>query len=120
MTAAADSDYCYLTTVGRVTGNPHTVELWFVLDGGCVYLIHERESAADWVRTIERNSDVTLRIGSREAAERSARGRVVADDAGQAVPVRAAMLEKYQPHSNSDLTHWATTGVIVAIDLAAS
>jgi hypothetical protein len=25
--------FCYLTTVGRVSGRPHTIEIWFALDG---------------------------------------------------------------------------------------
>jgi hypothetical protein len=27
----AAADYCYVTTTGRVTGNPHTIVIWFVL-----------------------------------------------------------------------------------------
>lgn len=29
----ADEDYCYLTTTGRVSGKPHTVEIWFGASG---------------------------------------------------------------------------------------
>ena len=27
--ALAGESYCYLTTRGRVTGQPHTIEIWF-------------------------------------------------------------------------------------------
>ena len=30
---AAD-DFCYLTTTGRRTGNPHEIEIWFAVDPG--------------------------------------------------------------------------------------
>jgi hypothetical protein len=29
----ADEDYCYLTTIGRVSGEPREIEIWFGLDG---------------------------------------------------------------------------------------
>src|SRR5690606_17915662 len=29
----AAEPYCYLTTTGRVTGRPHTIEIWFGHDG---------------------------------------------------------------------------------------
>jgi hypothetical protein len=29
----ADEDYCYLTTAGRVSGEPREIEIWFGLDG---------------------------------------------------------------------------------------
>ncbi len=25
----ATENYCYLTTIGRVSGNPHEIEIWF-------------------------------------------------------------------------------------------
>ena len=31
--ANADDDFCYLTTTGRVTGEPHEIEIWFAVDG---------------------------------------------------------------------------------------
>ena len=34
--ALAGETYCYLTTTGRVTGKPHTIEIWFALEqAGC-------------------------------------------------------------------------------------
>ncbi len=27
----ADEDVCYLTTTGRISGHPHTIEIWFAL-----------------------------------------------------------------------------------------
>ena len=35
----ADLDYCYVTTTGRRSGNPHTIEIWFALHEGRVYLL---------------------------------------------------------------------------------
>ena len=32
-------DYCYLTTVGRVSGDAHEIEIWFALNDGILYLL---------------------------------------------------------------------------------
>ena len=35
----ADEQYCYLRTMGRVTGRPHEIEIWFGAYDGRLYLI---------------------------------------------------------------------------------
>ena len=35
----ADEDFCYLTTVGRVTGRPHEIEIWFAIEGQTLYML---------------------------------------------------------------------------------
>jgi hypothetical protein len=35
----ADDRYCYLTTMGRVSGEPRTVEIWFGLSGRTIYIL---------------------------------------------------------------------------------
>ena len=32
-------DYCYLTTTGRHSGEPHRIEIWFALADGVAYLL---------------------------------------------------------------------------------
>jgi hypothetical protein len=46
--------YLYLTTTGRVTGQPREIEIWFTKHGGHLYLVAERESA-NWVRNTSRS-----------------------------------------------------------------
>ena len=36
---AADEDYCYLTTTGRVSGEPREIEIWFGLAGDTLYML---------------------------------------------------------------------------------
>ena len=57
--------YLYLTTTGRVTGQPREIEIWFTEHGGRFYLIAERESAS-WVRNIQSQPRVKVRIGEAE------------------------------------------------------
>ena len=37
LNAFADTDFCYLTTTGRVTGQPRTIEIWFATHQQRVY-----------------------------------------------------------------------------------
>ena len=57
---AADK-YIYLTTIGRRTGRPHTVELWFAVARGNLYLSHEGKYT-DWMKNILSNHRVTFMI----------------------------------------------------------
>jgi deazaflavin-dependent oxidoreductase (nitroreductase family) len=85
--------YLYLTTTGRVTGQPREIEIWFAEHGGRFYLVAERESA-NWVRNIRSRPQVKVRVG---AAEVNAIARVVYDDREPqlAVTVKALFDAKY-------------------------
>jgi deazaflavin-dependent oxidoreductase (nitroreductase family) len=52
LAALAAARVLYLTTVGRRSGVPRTIEIWFVYHAGRVYLNAERGHAAQWVQNI--------------------------------------------------------------------
>jgi deazaflavin-dependent oxidoreductase (nitroreductase family) len=54
--------HLYLTTLGRVTGQPREIEIWFTEHGGRFYLVAERASA-NWVRNIQLQPEVKVRVG---------------------------------------------------------
>jgi deazaflavin-dependent oxidoreductase (nitroreductase family) len=58
-----DKQVLYLTTVGRRTGSPREIEIWFVVWCERLYLFAETREAAGWVKNIRRNPNVTVRIG---------------------------------------------------------
>jgi deazaflavin-dependent oxidoreductase (nitroreductase family) len=68
--------YLYLTTTGRVTGQPREIEIWFTEHDGRFYLVAEQESA-NWVRDIQSQPQVKARVGD---AEFNAIARVVQND----------------------------------------
>ena len=39
MNDLAQEEYCYLTTTGRVSGNPHEIEIWFGMKDNTLYLL---------------------------------------------------------------------------------
>jgi deazaflavin-dependent oxidoreductase (nitroreductase family) len=85
--------YLYLTTTGRVTGQPREIEFWFTEHGARFYLVAERESA-NWVRNIQSQPQVYVRVGE---AEFNAIARVVHNDREPqlAAAVKALFEAKY-------------------------
>jgi len=57
--------FLYLTTTGRKTGNPHTIEIWYVEYDDCYYLCAEHREKSDWVQNILANPHVTYYISER-------------------------------------------------------
>jgi deazaflavin-dependent oxidoreductase (nitroreductase family) len=109
----ADLDFCYLTTTGRVTGQPHTVEIWFALNGHTLYMLSGGGANADWVKNLRRTAEVTVRI---KGVYFTGRGRVV-EQAGEDALARRIVVAKYQPRDSDDLTEWGRTALPVAVDL---
>ena len=73
----ASLDFCYLTTTGRITGNPHRIEIWFALADETVFLMAGDRDRSDWVRNLMISPDVVLEIGDAQAhdARPGRRGR---------------------------------------------
>jgi deazaflavin-dependent oxidoreductase (nitroreductase family) len=111
--AAADDDYCYLTTRGRVTGAPHEIEIWFAVDGTTLYLLAGAGTRSDWVRNLRADPAVAVRL--RDAViEASARIVVDPDEDRHA---RTIVFDKYEPR-NPGLAGWRESALPVAVDLA--
>src|SRR5256885_15397802 len=57
--------FLYLTTIGRRSGAPREIEIWFTEHDGRCYIIAEHRERANWVRNIIANSHVRVRVGDR-------------------------------------------------------
>ena len=64
--SVANDQVLYLTTVGRRTGLPREIEIWFVVWCERLCLFAETREAAAWVKNIRRNPEVRVRIGERQ------------------------------------------------------
>jgi len=62
----ADERVLHLTTVGRTTGLPREIEIWFIIHAERLYLFAEGGEAAGWVKNIRRNPGVRVRFGKRQ------------------------------------------------------
>jgi deazaflavin-dependent oxidoreductase (nitroreductase family) len=60
-----DSRVLYLTTVGRRTGLPREIEIWFVVCCERLNLFAETGEAANWVKNVRHNPKVSVRIEER-------------------------------------------------------
>jgi deazaflavin-dependent oxidoreductase (nitroreductase family) len=112
---AADQDFCYLTTAGRVSGRPHTIEIWFATDDGrCLYMLAGGGARSDWVRNLMTNPAVRVRIADEEW---DATARVIDADGAEQETARRLVFDKYQPRYSGDLTSWRGTALPVAVEL---
>jgi deazaflavin-dependent oxidoreductase (nitroreductase family) len=59
------TQYLYLTTTGRRTGQPRKIEIWFTQRGGRYYLVAEHRERAQWVRNLKVMPRVGVRVGRR-------------------------------------------------------
>jgi deazaflavin-dependent oxidoreductase (nitroreductase family) len=109
-------DFCYLTTTGRVSGNPHRIEIWFALYEDTAYLMAGDRDRSDWVRNIQTDPDVTLEIGDRK---RSTTARLVDAGGEEDALARRLLLDKYGNRPGSgDLSTWGRQALPVAIEWA--
>ena len=111
----AQEDFCYLTTTGRITGRPHTVEIWFALQNSTLYILSGGLDRADWVKNSLRQPRVSIKIRDSifEGQARQVQGKE--EDA----LVRKLLFEKYSP-TDDDLEEWARTSLPMAFDITAA
>jgi deazaflavin-dependent oxidoreductase (nitroreductase family) len=111
-------DFCYLTTIGRRSGRPHEIEIWYAPapDGRTLYLLAGGRDGADWVRNLLAEPACTVRIDARDAPVRGARGRVV-EDPDEMRLARTLVFEKFQPRYGDDLSTWRESALPLALDL---
>jgi deazaflavin-dependent oxidoreductase (nitroreductase family) len=112
----AHQDFAYLTTTGRRTGKAHTIEVWFGLHDGRIYLLSGGGDQADWVRNLTMSPRVRVRIGARTA---TGTARVVRAGTKEDELARQLLDGKYQGwRDGKHLSSWARHALPVAIELA--
>ena len=102
-----------LTTVGRVTGRPHTIEIWFAHRDSIIYMLSGGGDRSDWVRNLMQDPRVRVRAGR---VEYPGLGRVVVDPEEDRL-AREAVFDKYVRRYSGDLTDWRETALPIAVDL---
>jgi deazaflavin-dependent oxidoreductase (nitroreductase family) len=113
LTALADESYCYLTTTGRVSGEPREIEIWFGLEGSTLYMLSGGRDRSDWVKNLIREPRVSVRIADRTL---DGRARVVSDVAEDA-RARGLLFDKYAEGYSGDLSDWRERSLPIAVDL---
>ena len=108
----ADEPFCYITTTGRRTGADHTIEIWFGVDAGSLYLLAEGRDRADWVRNMKAHPEVTVKMKNQTF---TAVARVVEDPEEQG-RARRILAAKYQDwEEGTEMSPWAETALVIAL-----
>jgi len=84
-----EATYLYLTTIGRRSGRPRQIEIWFTRHAGRYYLVAEHGLKAHWVQNLLTAPAVGVRVG-----RRSFRGRARVVDARSERELVAAIRER--------------------------
>jgi deazaflavin-dependent oxidoreductase (nitroreductase family) len=103
---------CYLETIGRVTGQPHGIEIWFAADSDTIWMLSGSGDQSDWVKNLQRNPAVRIRIAGEWV---SGLASVVADPV-QAQRARERIAAKYYGWTAGPLPNeWNRTSLPIAI-----
>ena len=112
----ADKDFAYLTTTGRRSGKEHTIEIWFALQDGRIYMLSGGGDRADWVKNLRKIPRVRLRIGTQAT---TAKARVIRAGTKEDELARRLLDGKYQGwREGRRLSSWARNSLPVAIEFA--
>jgi deazaflavin-dependent oxidoreductase (nitroreductase family) len=108
-----DDDYCYLTTTGRISGEPREIEIWFALDAQTLYMLSGARDRSNWVKNLILEPRVRVRIDDRTW---NGRARVI-DDPSDEARARALLFAKYAPRYGGDLSDWRVRSLPIAVEL---
>lgn len=112
--AHADDAVCHLQTVGRTSGRPRTIEIWFATDGDRVYLLAGGRDRAHWVRNLRLDRRVRIRIGGQTV---EGHAKVIEGEPNELV-ARQLLAAKYQGWAEgAQLSSWAAGSLPVEMVL---
>jgi hypothetical protein len=103
-----------------VSGRPHEIEIWFARDpeadaGATLYFLAGAGDASDWVRNLQAEPAVTVRVRDVTYA---ATARVITDVV-EDERARTLVFDKYQPRNAGELVTWRARALPVALDVTA-
>ena len=105
--------FIHLTTKGRKTGRPHSVELWFAASDGKVFLSHEGKET-DWMKNIKQNCEVSFEIGGENF---TGKGHYINEDPDEAWRCKVALYEKYYGKATKEIIDdWFSLSTLIKIE----
>ncbi len=107
----AHEKYIYLTTRGRKTKNPHTVELWFAVAENKIYLSHEG-AYTDWMKNILKDDRVKFRIGKKKF---KGNARIIEDEQVFQLGKHALYFKYYGKADEDTINDWFSESTIIEI-----
>ena len=111
----ATRPFLYLTSIGRRTGRPHRIEIWFAAHDGRLYLLSGGRDRADWVRNLRITPRVTVELGD---AKHTGLAHVLHTGAAEDQLARELLVAKYAD-GEDNLETWGRTSLPVVIEFPA-
>jgi len=115
LTRWASKPYTYLTTIGRRTGRPHRIEIWFAAHNERLYLLSGGRERSDWVRNIQANPRVTVEL---DDETRAGMAHVLEASTPEDQLARKLLVVKYAA-TEDDLDEWGRTSLPVVVEFPA-
>lgn len=113
LTKVRSQKFIHLTTMGRKTGRPHTVELWFAASDGKVFLSHEGKET-DWMKNIKQNGEVSFEIGEENF---SGKAHYINESTDESWQCKVALYEKYYGKAAKEIIEdWFSLSTLIAIE----
>ena len=114
-----DVQFCYLETIGRITGQPHQIEMWYAVApaGDRLFLMSGGRDRSDWVKNLRHDPRVRVRIDGVWYRGQAA----VVEGGPDDLPARQALVAKYYGWRAGPLPNaWARESLPVAIRIGAA
>ncbi|MCK0112803.1 nitroreductase family deazaflavin-dependent oxidoreductase [Ornithinimicrobium sp. F0845] len=109
---AVDAPFAYLTTIGRASGRPHRIEIWFALDSGRVLLMSGGRDRSDWVKNLIADPRVAIEIAG---VRRSGIAAVAPPESTDDALARRLLVMKYQ--RRDELLDWGRRSLPVVVEV---
>ena len=109
----AGEPFAYLTTIGRRTGRPHRIEIWFVAEDGRIFMLSGGRERADWVRNLQADPRVSVELGGET---RIGAARVLKAGTDEDQRARELLVGKYL--RGGELDEWGRTSLPVVVEFA--
>jgi deazaflavin-dependent oxidoreductase (nitroreductase family) len=105
----------HLTTIGRRSGKPHTVQIWFALRDGKMYLSHEGKET-DWMKNIKKNGQVSFMVGRENFIGNAC---YLDDGTGEAWTGKVALYEKYYGKATREVIEdWFSLSRLLVVEIS--
>jgi deazaflavin-dependent oxidoreductase (nitroreductase family) len=105
------NQYIYITTKGRRTGKPHTVQVWFAYADGKIYLSHEG-AYTDWMKNLEKNEKVNGKIANMNF---EAKAKIVGESNSREIGKKALYEKYYKSASKAVIDDWFSLSTVIEL-----
>jgi deazaflavin-dependent oxidoreductase (nitroreductase family) len=99
-----------ITTIGRKSGNPHRIEIWFHNIDGKIYITGMPGRKRDWYRNMLADPHFIFHLKQDVVADLPAQATPITNDAA-----RRAWFTRYLEDSDNDVEQWIQNSPLVEV-----